>query len=75
MLIVLLGTLVGPVLGIWLSMIALEGAKAGVAVALINTSPLILIPIAYFAYGERPTLRTILGTLVAIGGVFLLLLK
>ncbi|MCG3180144.1 MAG: hypothetical protein BIFFINMI_02499 [Phycisphaerae bacterium] len=75
MAIVVAGTIVGPVVGIWMSMVALEGAKSGIAVALINTSPLMLIPIAYLAYGERPSWRTVGGTALAIAGVFLLILR
>jgi drug/metabolite transporter (DMT)-like permease len=73
--ILLLGTLVGPVVGIWLSMIALQRAEAGVATALINTGPLFMIPIAHFSHGEKPTWRGILGTAVAIAGVALLVLR
>lgn len=69
------GTIVGPVVGVWLSMVALKGAASGVASALINTCPVMMIPIAYFAYREKPTLRTLLGTLVAVTGVFLLLVR
>ncbi len=73
--ILLLGTIVGPVVGIWFSMIALQKAEAGVATALINTGPLFMIPIAHFSHGERPTWRSILGTAVAIVGVALLVLR
>jgi drug/metabolite transporter (DMT)-like permease len=75
MLVTTAGTIVGPVIGIWLSMIAFKGAKTGIAAALINTTPLMLIPIVYFAYGERPTIRTLFGTCVAVGGIFLLVMK
>ena len=73
--ILLAGTLVGPVVGIWLSLIAFQHAEAGVATALINTGPLFMIPIAHFSHGERPTWRGILGTAVAIAGVALLVLR
>ncbi|MFB3891710.1 MAG: DMT family transporter [Phycisphaerae bacterium] len=75
MLIIIGGTIVGPVVGIWMSMIALAGAKAGIAVTLINTSPLMMIPLAYLAYGERPTWRALVGTAVAIAGIFVLMWK
>ena len=69
------GTLVGPVVGIWLSLIAFQHAEAGVATALINTGPLFMIPIAHLSHGERTTWRGILGTLIAIAGVALLVLR
>ena len=66
---------VGPVVGIWMSMVAFCGTKSGIAAALINTSPIFMIPIAYFAYGEKPTFRSLAGTAAAMAGVFMLLLK
>jgi drug/metabolite transporter (DMT)-like permease len=74
MLTVVGGTIAGPVIGIWLSMVALAGMQSGVAVALINLSPLVLVPIVYFAYGERPSWRTLLGTCIALAGVCLLVM-
>ena len=76
MLIIVAGTVVGPVVGIWLSMEAIaRTAETGVAMALIATSPIFLIPLAYAAYGERPSLRTIVGTIAAVGGVAVLVLR
>ena len=63
------GVTTGPVLGIWLSMVALQGAPTGVATTLISLSPLFLIPMAWIAYGERPTLGRVLATLVALSGI------
>ena len=65
----LLGVAVGPVIGIWLSMIALRGSSAGVASTLISLSPIFLIPMSWIAYGERPTLGRVVATIVAMGGV------
>lgn len=73
--IILGGTIVGPVVGIWMSMIALKLVSAGVAVALINTSPIVMIPLAYLAYGERPSWRALGGTVLAMAGVFLLMVR
>lgn len=75
MLIIVAGTIAGPVVGIWMSMIALGGIKAGIAAALITLSPLMLIPIVYFVYGERPRPRALLGTCIALAGVFVLVLR
>lgn len=73
MLAVVIGVVVGPVLGVWLSMIAFGGLQAGIATALINTSPIVMIPIGYLAYRDRPSLRAIAGTIVAVAGVFMLM--
>jgi len=65
----LLGVAVGPVIGMWLSMVALQGVATGVACTLISLSPLFLIPMTWIAYGERPTIGRIVATVVALGGV------
>lgn len=69
------GTLVGPVFGIWLSTIALQKAEVGVATACINTGPIFMLALAYFSHRERPSWRSIAGTLVAVAGVLLLVLR
>jgi len=75
MTIIVCGTIVGPVVGIWTSMIALAGVESGIASALISTSPIMMIPMAFLAYGERPTLRAFVGTAIAVGGITLLMCR
>lgn len=70
----LMGVTAGPVVGIWLSMIALQGASAGVASTLISLSPLFLIPMSWAAYGERPTVSRVAATVVALAGVACMML-
>lgn len=74
--ILLAGTIVGPVIGIWLSMEAVRRtAETGVAAALIGTSPIMMIPLVYLAYRERPTRRVLAGTAAAVAGVAVLALR
>ena len=68
------GTIVGPVVGVWTSMIALNNLPSGVASALISSSPIFMIPIAALAFGEKHSFRSLVGTVLAVAGVFLLLL-
>ena len=76
MLVLVGGTVVGPVIGIWLCMESLKlTAETGVAVALMAISPVMMIPLSYLAYGERPTLRRLAGTVVAVAGVAVLMLR
>lgn len=70
----LLGVATGPVIGIWFSMVALQGAPTGVASTLVSLSPLFMIPMSWMAYGERPTLDRTVATLVALGGVACMML-
>jgi drug/metabolite transporter (DMT)-like permease len=58
-------------LAIWLQQTAIKFTAAGIAQALSATSPLFVVPIAYWS-GERVSFRAILGTLIALTGVGLL---
>lgn len=59
-------------LAIWLQQISLKFAATGIAQALSSTSPLFILPIAA-AFGEKISLRAILGVCVALAGVWILL--
>ncbi len=66
------GTILGPVLGVWLSLVAVQNANAGIVSTLSSLMPIFLIPISYFVYGERVTKQGIIGTFIAIIGTILL---
>jgi len=68
------GAFVGPFLGIWLSLIAVQNTRLGIAATLMALPPILLIPIEYIAYKQRVSPRGILGTAVAIFGVALIFL-
>lgn len=59
-------------LGIWLQQISLKYTAAGIAQALLATSPLFVIPMSALL-GEKLSWRAVLGVAVALGGVRLLL--
>jgi drug/metabolite transporter (DMT)-like permease len=69
---VALAALLGTYLGIWLQQISFKYTPAGIAQALLATSPLFVLPLAA-ASGDRISWRAILGVLVAIGGIWLLI--
>jgi len=69
------GTMCGPFLGIWLSMIAVAHTNAGIAATLMSLMPVMVIPILYFIYHQKTSLRSIGGALVAVAGVAILLLR
>ncbi len=68
----LLGALVGPALGIWLSLVAVQNARLGIASTLMALPPVLLIPLEYAAFRQRISRRGVAGTLVALAGVALL---
>ena len=69
-----LGTVLGPFLGVWLSLVSVTHAPAGIAATLMATVPIIMLPLSRIAYGDRPGPRTVAGTLLAVFGVGMLFL-
>lgn len=68
------GTLFGPVLGVWMSMVAIgQATHTGVAAALMALMPVFMIPVAWRLYGARVGVLGILGTVLAVGGAMWLL--
>jgi len=69
------GAVTGPTLGVWLSLVAVAYGKVGVVAALMSLPPVLLIPLGRVVFHDRITLRAVLGTLVALAGVWLLLTR
>ncbi len=68
------GTITGPFLGIWFSLIAIQSTRLGIAATLMALPPILLIPIEYVVYKRKVSQRGIVGTVVAIVGVALIFL-
>lgn len=69
-----LGALIGPVLGVSSSLLAVQHAEVGVASTLMALPPVIVLPISYFIFKEKIGWQAIAGTLLAIAGVAVLFL-
>jgi drug/metabolite transporter (DMT)-like permease len=69
-----LGALVGPLLGVSSSLLAVQHAEIGVASTLMALPPVILLPVSYFVLKERIGWQAVVGTLLAIAGVAILFL-
>jgi len=69
-----LGALVGPVLGVTSSLLAVQHAEVGVAGTLMALPPVIILPISYFVFKEKIGWQAIAGTTLAIAGVAILFL-
>lgn len=72
---VLIASILGPFLGVWLANVAVKYAEAGVAATLLAMVPVLLIPLVWIVRGHRPTIRAITGTLIAMAGVALIFLR
>jgi drug/metabolite transporter (DMT)-like permease len=66
-------TVLGPVLGVWMSMEAFDRVAVGVAQTLIGLSPVLILPLVAMG-GERVSARAVMGALVAVAGSAVLFL-
>lgn len=66
--------MLGPVIGVLLSLVALARARLGIASTLMSLSPVLLIPISHFLFKEKITWRAVAGTVIALSGAALLFL-
>lgn len=69
---ILLATILGTYLGLWLQQTSLKFTTAGVAQTLSATSPLFALPIAILL-GETVSRRAVFGVIIAVLGIALLL--
>jgi drug/metabolite transporter (DMT)-like permease len=68
----LIGSFVGPTLGVSLSLFAVQHTSAAIASTLMATTPIMIIPPAIFLFKEKVTLKEGFGALLAVAGVVLL---
>ena len=66
------GSICGPFLGVWLSLLALNYISTGVAATLNATVPIMVIPLMFILYQEKTSVRALAGALIAVLGVALL---
>ena len=60
--------LAGPVLGMGAFQMALAGMPSGIVLPITATTPLMVIPFAYWLEGERPSKRSLTGGALAVAG-------
>lgn len=75
LLLVGIGSIIGPYLGISLSFIAITHAKIGVASSLMSTVPILMLPLSRIVYKEKLTIKSILGAIISVAGVAMLFMK
>jgi drug/metabolite transporter (DMT)-like permease len=68
------GAISGPFLGIWLSLVAVQQARLGIASTLMALPPVILIPVEFVVFRRKVSRRGITGTLLGFAGVALIFL-
>lgn len=60
--------LAGPTIGVSFMQLALRSTPTGIVLAIVAMTPLAVIPLARIFEGERPTLWSLLGSVVAVLG-------
>jgi drug/metabolite transporter (DMT)-like permease len=68
------GSFFGPFLGVSLSLLAVQSGNVGVASAIMSIVPVLIIAPSAIFLKEKVVLREILGSFVAVAGVFALFL-
>jgi len=66
---ILLNSLAGPTLGVGCYQWGLQQSPSGVVLPIVATTPLVVVPFAYFLDGDRPGKRSLVGGVVAVAGV------
>ena len=59
----------GPVIGVSFFQAALADLPSAIVLAIVSTSPIVVIPLAYLVEGDRPTLASCIGGLIGVAGV------
>lgn len=72
---VLSGSLVGPVIGVALSLYAIQHTEAGVAAALMGLVPIFIILPSAIMFKERVTSFQVFGAFIGVAGCILLFIK
>lgn len=61
----------GPIIGAAFYQWGLQQASSAVVLAIVNLTPVVVMPIAYFWERDRPSLKAVAGGMVAIAGAIL----
>jgi drug/metabolite transporter (DMT)-like permease len=69
---VLAGAIFGPLLGVSLSLFAIQNTEVGIASTLIALPPIFLLPVGHFVFKEQISWQAVAGTVIAVAGVGLL---
>lgn len=70
----LFGAFFGPFLGVTLSLVAVKHTHSGIAMTLLSTTPITILPFSILIYKEKLSLRAVGGAFIAVVGISLLFL-
>ena len=64
-------TITGPFIGVSLSLMAVQYTEAGIASTLMALTPVFIIWPAHFFFGQKVTLKEVVGACISVIGVSL----
>jgi len=67
------GALIGPFLGVSLSLMVLHYLSTGVASTFLSMTPVCIIPFSIFLHKEAVSIRAFVGAIIAVGGIWFLM--
>lgn len=68
---IVIGSVFGPFLGVYASLLAIKYTTIGIASTIMAIIPVLIIPPAILLYNEKVTLKEIIGALIALTGIVL----
>jgi len=71
----LIGTVLGPYLGITMSLVAIANTYVGIASTIMASVPILMLPLVRYYYKEKLNWKSVLGAFIAFGGIAILFLK
>lgn len=71
---IVVGSVLGPFIGVSLSLLALQHTATGIVSSITSISPILIIPVSIWIFKEKVKPREILGACISILGVILLFL-
>ena len=63
-----MGSVLGPFLGVYLSLLAIQNTSTGIASTIIMIVPVLIIPFSILLFKEKINLREIIGAIIAVAG-------
>jgi len=69
------GAVIGPFIGVSLSLMALQYLTAGIASTFLSLTPVCIIPFSIYIHKEHVSMRAFAGAVIAVAGIWLLMHK
>jgi drug/metabolite transporter (DMT)-like permease len=71
----LFGALCGPVFGVTFSLIAIQHTSIGIAATIMALVPILMLPLVHYFHHEKLSWHAVAGSLVAVAGVAILMMR